>query len=140
MRKSFVSSKNLEGACCHFTPMLPRLATAPECSSNLGTKGPHLYSFKIKVLYKHFGSKTSKKSSQMMSFWRLLDKMVSVQHAQKPKYSCKSKMFCPFSKNVKFSDFIERYTYKVKSFLLAFKTCSTIKWVCVLRILLGFWQ
>lgn len=42
--------------------------TASGCSSNLGTKGPHLYSFEIKVFYKYLGSKTSKRSSQMMSF------------------------------------------------------------------------
>lgn len=42
--------------------------TAPGCSSNLGTKGPHLYSFEIKVFYKYLDSKTSKRSSQMMSF------------------------------------------------------------------------
>lgn len=35
--------------------------TAPGCSSNLGTKGPHLYSFEIKVFYKYLGSKTFKK-------------------------------------------------------------------------------
>lgn len=31
-------------------------------------------------------------------------------------------MFWPFSKNVKFSDFMEKQTYKIKSFSLAFKT------------------
>lgn len=55
--------------------------TAPGCSSNLGTKGPHLYSFEIKVFYKYLDSKTSKRSSQMISFE---DSLTRSQHTQKP--------------------------------------------------------
>lgn len=51
-----------------FASQMGRLPMLPCVAQTWVQRGPHLYSFEIKVFYKYLGSKTSKRSSQMMSF------------------------------------------------------------------------
>lgn len=70
-----------EGPCWHRPPQTPGL---PCCGyrPDLGTQGLYLYSYERKIFWlKHF-----KRLSQMKSFSLFLDKRMSVQHAQEPKY------------------------------------------------------
>lgn len=115
------------GPCYHLAPQTPGDALLPGVAQTWAPKGPCVYLFNMKVFRTHFGSKTPKRPSQMMPFWRVPGESCCCGNPRSQPICVVRRPGC--SACVASSDFTDAAQGPSRQHTIPGLICSTYKWV-----------